>query len=132
MGASFTVIVKSLVSDILMPPIGLLFGDASLADRFVVLKDGEVAGPYLTLADARAAGAVTMNYGTFIDAVIAFLAVAFVLFVIVRYSRKMTEKNKKEAPPAAPATKKCPHCMSDVNIGATRCAFCTSQIAAAA
>ena len=132
LGAAFTVIVKSLVSDILMPPIGLIFGDASLANQFVVLRDGETAGPYETLLAAQEAGAVTLNYGTFIDAIIAFLIVAFALFLIVRYFRKLQDMRKKEVAAAAPTMKKCPRCMSDVNIEATRCAFCTSDIAAPA
>jgi large conductance mechanosensitive channel len=132
LGAAFTVIVKSLVTDILMPPVGLIFGDASLADRFVVLKDGATAGPYETLEAAQTAGAVTMNYGVFIDAIIAFLAVGFILFMVVRYFKKIQERGKQEEAAAAPTTKKCPRCMSDVNINATRCSHCTSDIPATA
>jgi large conductance mechanosensitive channel len=131
LGAAFTVIVKSLVSDILMPPIGLIFGDASLANEFVVLEDGATPGPYASLADAQAAGAVTLNYGAFIDAIIAFLIVALALFLIVYYFQKAQNLRKKEVAAAAPTTKKCPRCMSDVNINATRCAYCTSDIPAA-
>lgn len=128
LGAAFIVIVKSLVSDILMPPIGLIFGDASLSDRFVTLQDGDVAGPYITLAAAKEAGAVTMNYGVFIDGVIAFLIVAFVLFMIVRYVKKLQDRAKEEEVAAAPNTKDCPFCHSTVNIEATKCAFCTSEL----
>lgn len=132
LGAAFTIIIKSFVTDIIMPPIGLIFGDASLADRFVVLEDGSTAGPYETLAAAKEAGAVTMNYGVFIDAVIAFLIIAFVLFLIVRYFKKVQARNAKEEAAAAPTTQKCPQCKSEVSIDATRCAFCTSEIAAEA
>ena len=132
LGAAFTVIVKSLVTDIIMPPVGLIFGDASLADKFVVLEDGSTPGPYETLAAAKEAGAVTMNYGVFIDGIIAFLIIGFILFLIVKYFKKIQEMNAKEEAPAPPNTKKCPHCMSDVAIAATRCAFCTSEIPATA
>ena len=120
LGGAFTVIVKSLVSDILMPPVGLIFGDASLADQFVVLKNGATAGPYDTLAAAKEAGAVTLNYGSFIDAVIAF--------IIVRYYKRLQEMNKKEVAAAPPTTKSCPFCQSTISIKATRCAFCTAEI----
>ena len=128
LGGAFTVIVKSLVSDILMPPIGLIFGDASLADQFVVMKNGATAGPYDTLAAAKKAGAVTLNYGSFIDAVIAFIIVAFAMFIIVRYYKRMQEMNKKEVAAAAPTTKNCPFCQSSVSIKATKCAFCTADM----
>ena len=99
-----------------------------MADRFVTLQDGDVAGPYITLAAAREAGAVTMNYGVFIDGVIAFLIVAFALFMIVRYVKKLQEKAKEEEAAAAPTTKNCTFCHSAVNIEATKCAFCTSEL----
>ena len=131
LGAAFTVIVKSFVSDILMPPIGLIFGDASLADRFVTLQDGEeVAGPYHTLAAAKDAGAVTINYGAFIDAVIAFLIVAFVLFLILRYVKRLQEMRAEEEAAAPPTTKDCAFCHSSISIEATKCAFCTSELPA--
>lgn len=132
LGAAFTVIVKSLVSDILMPPIGLLFGDASLADRFIVLRNGDVDGPYATLAAAQEAGAVTMNYGSFIDAIIAFLIIAFVLFLIVGYVKRAQNMRQKEVLAAAPTTKDCPFCRSAINIEAEKCAFCTSDLGAVA
>ena len=128
LGGAFTVIVKSLVSDILMPPVGLIFGDASLADQFVVLKNGATAGPYDTLAAAKEAGAVTLNYGSFIDSVIAFIIVAFAMFIIVRYYKRLQEMNKKEVAAAPPTTKSCPFCQSTISIKATRCAFCTAEI----
>lgn len=128
LGAAFIVIMKSLVTDILMPPIGLLFGDTSLSDKFITLEDGDVAGPYVTLAAAKEAGAVTMNYGVFIDGIVAFLIVGFALFLIVRYVKRMQERNKEAEVAAAPTTKNCTFCHSEINLDATKCAFCTSQL----
>ena len=127
LGAAFTTIVRSFVDDIIMPPIGLLFGGVDFVNLFIVLKEGAPAGPYLALADAKAAGAVTINYGQFVNAVVAFIIVAFVLFLIVRSVARM--KRQQEAPPAAPTTKQCPECQSTIPIDARRCAFCTSQLA---
>lgn len=132
LGAAFTVIIKSFVSDILMPPIGLIFGDSTLSDRFITLEDGgNVVGPYETLAAAKEAGAVTINYGNFIDAVIAFLIVGFVLFMLLRYVKRLQERSKEEEVAAAPTTKDCPFCHSTISLDASKCAFCTSQLAGA-
>lgn len=100
-GAAFGTIVNSLVNDLLMPPIGLVLGGVDFADLFVVLQAGETAGPYLTLADAQAAGAVTINYGVFFNSVLSFLIVAFAVFLVVRSFNRM--KRKEEEKPAAPA-----------------------------
>ncbi len=129
-GAAFGTIVKSLVADIIMPPIGLLLGNVDFTNLFVVLKSGaEAAGPYASLADAQAAGAVTMNYGVFINTIISFLIVAFAVFIIIRQINKL--KRAQEAPPAEPTTKDCPHCMSSISIKATRCPQCTSELGSA-
>lgn len=125
-GAAFGAIVKSLVSDVIMPPIGLLLGDVDFANLFAVLKQGAIAGPYASLADAQAAGAVTINYGVFINSVISFLIVAFAVFLLIRNINKM--KREEVAAPAAPTTKDCPHCLSSIPIKATRCPNCTSQL----
>ncbi len=125
-GGAFGTIVKSLVSDVIMPPIGLLLGNVDFADLFIVLKRGEVAGPYLTLPDAQAAGAVTLNYGTFINTVVSFLIVAFAVFLLIRAINNM--KRKEEAPPPVPTTKECPFCLSTIPIKATRCPHCTSEL----
>ena len=125
-GGAFGTIVKSLVSDVIMPPIGLLLGGVDFSELFVVLKAGETAGPYLTLADAQAAGAVTINYGIFVNTVISFVIVAFATFLLIKGMNSL--KRKEEAPPPAPTTKKCPYCLSDIAIEATRCAFCTSEL----
>ncbi len=129
-GAAFGTIVKSLVADIIMPPIGLLLGNVDFTNLFVVLKSGaEAAGPYASLADAQAAGAATMNYGVFINTIISFLIVAFAVFIIIRQINKL--KRAQEAPPAEPTTKDCPHCMSSISIKATRCPQCTSELGSA-
>ena len=99
-GAAFGTIVKSLVDDILMPPIGLLLGGVDFTDLFISLKVGSIPGPYATLAAAREAGAVTINYGVFINGLISFLIVAFAVFLIVKSFNKL--KAKEEAAPAAP------------------------------
>lgn len=100
-GAAFGTIVKSMVDDLLMPPIGLLLGGVDFSNFFILLKQGaEVAGPYAALADAKAAGAVTMNYGLFINNVISFIIVAFAVFMVVRNMNKL--KKKEEAKPAEP------------------------------
>ena len=127
-GAAFGTIVKSLVADIIMPPIGLLLGNVDFTDLFVVLKQGATAGPYLTLVDAQKAGAVTLNYGVFANTVISFIIVAFSVFLLIRAINKM--KRKEEAPPEEPTTKECPHCLSSIPIKATRCGHCTSELSA--
>jgi large conductance mechanosensitive channel len=125
-GAAFGVIVKSLVSDVIMPPIGLLLGNVDFENLFAVLKQGATAGPYASLADAKAAGAVSMNYGVFINTIISFVIVAFAVFVMIRQINKL--KRKEEAPPPEPTTKECPYCFSTIAIKATRCANCTSEL----
>ena len=100
-GAAFGTIVKSFVADIIMPPIGLALGGVDFENLFVVLKQGaEVMGPYASLADAKEAGAVTINYGVFFNNVISFLIVAFAMFMVVRNMNNM--KKKEEEAPAAP------------------------------
>jgi large conductance mechanosensitive channel len=127
-GAAFGTIVKSLVADVIMPPIGLALGNVDFANLFVVLKAGSTAGPYASLADAQAAGAVTINYGAFINTMISFLIVAFAVFLLIRSMNNL--KRAEEAPAAEPTTKECPHCLSTIPIKATRCAHCTSDLVA--
>jgi len=128
-GAAFGTIVKSLVSDIIMPPIGLLLGKVDFANLFAVLKQGDtVAGPYASLADAQAAGAVTINYGVFINTLISFIVIAFAIFMVIRSMNKL--KKKEEAPPAEPTTQDCPYCFTSIPIKATRCPHCTSKLSA--
>jgi large conductance mechanosensitive channel len=125
-GAAFGTIVKSLVADVIMPPIGLLLGNVDFTNLFVVLKEGATAGPYPSLADAQAAGAVSINYGTFINTIISFIIVAFAIFFLIRSINKL--KRKEEAPPPEPTTKECPYCITTIPIKATRCPNCTSEL----
>lgn len=121
-GGAFGKIITSLVNDILMPPIGVLLGNVDFANLFINLS----GKPYASLADAKAAGAATMNYGLFLNTVIDFVIVAFVIFLLIRAVNRM--RREQEAAPAAPTTKECPYCLSSIPIKATRCANCTSQL----
>lgn len=123
-GASFATIVKSLVDDIIMPPIGLLLGGVNFSELFVVLREGTTPAPYVTLAEAKAAGAVTMNYGLFINTIVTFLIVAAAVFLLVR------QVNKLKSKPAAadPTAKECPYCALSIPIKATKCGNCTSAL----
>lgn len=123
-GAAFGTIVGSLVNDIIMPPIGLLLGNVDFSDLFVVLKEGAATGPYPTLAAAKAAGAVTLNYGAFVNTVINFLIVAFAVFLLIKNINKL----RRPAPAAEPTTKNCPFCFSTIPIKAVRCPNCTSDL----
>jgi large conductance mechanosensitive channel len=123
-GAAFGTIIKSLVDDVLMPPIGLLLGNVDFANLFLTIKEGKVAAPYASLAAAKAAGAVTVNIGLFINTIISFLIVAFSVFLVI----KNVNRVKKEPPAADPTTKECPFCLSSIPIKATRCPQCTSEL----
>lgn len=124
-GAAFGTIVKSLVDDIIMPPIGLLLGNVDFANLFFVLKEGAAAAaPYASLDAAKKAGAVTLNYGMFINTVVSFVIVAFAVFVLIRNINRL----RAEQPAAAPTTKDCPHCCSAIPLAASRCPQCTSQL----
>ena len=126
-GAAFGTIVTSLVADVLMPPIGLLLGNIDFANLFIVLKEGtKASGPYVSLAAAKAAGAVTINYGLFINTVISFLIVAVAVFLLIRSINRL--KRQGEAPPTVPTTKECPYCISTIPIKATRCSHCASEL----
>jgi len=127
-GAAFGTIVKSLVDDVIMPPIGLLLGNVDFSNLFVTLKEGAAAaGPYATLAAAKTAGAVTLSYGAFLNTIISFLIVSFSVFLLIKGINNL--KREKEAPaPAAPATKDCPFCFSAIPVKATKCPYCTSNL----
>ncbi len=127
-GGAFTPIVKSLVNDLIMPPIGLLLGNVDFSDLFIVLRRGaEATAPYATLEDASEAGAVTLNYGLFVNSIVSFLIVTLAVFFLVKNINRW--KDEEEAP-ATPTTKDCPFCLSSVPIPATRCPQCTSELAA--
>jgi large conductance mechanosensitive channel len=125
-GGAFGTIVNSVVTDVLTPPLGLLLSGVNFTNLFLILKTGTPPGPYDTLADARAAGAVTINYGLFFNAVISFLIVAFAVFLLVRALNTM-RRREEAAPP--PASKECPQCATSIPIKAVRCPHCTSQVA---
>ncbi|GJL50617.1 MAG: large-conductance mechanosensitive channel [Nitrospirales bacterium] len=129
-GGAFGKIISSLVSDVIMPPIGLLMGGVDFTDLFVTLKDGATAGPYASLAAANESGAVTMNLGVFVNTVISFIIVALAIFMVIRGMNKL--KREEEAPPAEPTTKDCPQCQMTIPIKATRCGHCTSEVKSAA
>jgi large conductance mechanosensitive channel len=125
-GAAFGKIVSSLVNDVLMPPIGLILGNVDFSNLFVNLSSTS----YKSLAEAKAAGTATVNYGVFLNAVVDFIIVAFVIFLLVRAVNRM--KRLQAAPaPAVPITKDCTYCFSSIPIKATRCPHCTSELKAA-
>jgi large conductance mechanosensitive channel len=125
-GAAFGSIVQSLVADVIMPPIGFVLGNVDFSNLFITIRDGAaVVGPYVSLADAQKAGAVTINYGMFANKIISFLIVAFAVFMLVRGMNKMI---KKEQPPVT--TKDCPYCFTAIPLKALRCPHCTSELKA--
>jgi large conductance mechanosensitive channel len=130
-GAAFGAIISSLVKDVFMPPIGLLLGNVDFANLFVILKEGTVSGPYASLAAAQQAGAVTINYGVFINALISFLILAAaIFFFVVKPLNKIAARQKATAAPApdAPTTKDCPYCATSIPVKAQRCPNCTSEL----
>ena len=124
-GAAFGGIVTSFVNDILMPPIGLLLGKVDFTNLFITLKGAD----YATLAQAKAAGATTLNYGLFVNTVINFLIVAFAVFLLIRQVNRL--KRAPAPAPAAPTTKECPQCFTSIPLKALRCPNCTSELKAA-
>ena len=137
-GAAFSTVARSLVDDIIMPPLGLLLGQAEFSDLFTVLKAGaDAPPPYTTLAEAQAAGAVTWNYGLFINNVVTFALVALSMFFLIRLFNRIDDELTEEfAPekarltPQEPADKKCPYCLTTIPYKATRCPQCTSALEA--
>jgi large conductance mechanosensitive channel len=125
-GAAFGGIAKSLVADIVMPPVGLLLGGVDFANLFVDLSGGD----YASLAEAQEAGAATVNVGVFINTVLNFLIVAFCVFLLVRAINSM-KRREEAAPPPVPTTKPCPHCLMEVPLAASKCGHCTSSLEAA-
>ena len=134
-GAAFSSITNSLVSDILSPPLGLITGNVDLNNFFIVLREGANPLPYKTLAEAQAAGAVTLNYGAFLNKIISFFLVALAMFFLVRYINKLKgilearpEEAEKMKSLPVPTTKQCPHCFSTIPLKAIRCPYCTSEL----
>lgn len=123
-GAAFGKIVESLVADVIMPPIGLLLGSVDFTNLYIVLKEGATTlAAGAPLAEAKKAGAVTLNYGLFINFIISFVIVAFAVFMLIRTMNRLKRDEQ-----AAPSTKACPYCASSIAIKATRCPHCTSQL----
>ncbi len=127
-GAAFGAIVKSVVDDLLMPPLGLLMGGVDFANQFALLKAGTPPAPYASLEQAKEAGAVTVNYGAFLNNVVSFLLVVFAVFLVVRVINRL----RREEPAPEPNTKTCPFCASDIPKAAVRCPHCTSELPRAA
>jgi large conductance mechanosensitive channel len=121
-GGAFGDIVNSLVNDIIMPPIGLIFGRVDFTNLFINLTRTE----YASLTDAQAAGAATINYGVFINTIVEFILVAFAMFLVVRQVNRMKRREKAKEP--EPTTKECPYCLSSIQIKASRCPNCTSEL----
>jgi len=126
-GAAFNGVVQSLVKDVITPPLGLLVGNVDFSNLFFVLKEGTTPGPYATLEAANTAGAVTINGGVFLNSAVSFLIVSFAVFMLVRSINRMTDPEVTPDPPVS-TMKKCPHCITDVPIKATRCPHCTSDL----
>jgi large conductance mechanosensitive channel len=134
-GAAFSPIIASLVKDVIMPPIGLALGRVDFANLYVILRQGKTPGPYDSLSTAQTAGAVTINYGNFINTIITFVIIAAVVFfLVVRPIAQMSARQKAKeaaaapAPAPTPATKECPFCSTQIPVKATRCPNCTSEL----
>ena len=126
-GAAFGTIVNSFVKDVIMPPIGWALGNVDFSNLFWVIKAGKSGGPYPSLAEAQTAGAVSINYGTFINTLVSFIIIAVAVFFVVRVVQRI--RQRVETPKEAPVTTKdCPYCLSKINKEAKRCAFCTSEV----
>ena len=125
-GVAFAPIVKSLVDDIIMPPIGLLLGGVDFTNLFAVVREGATGAPYPSLEAAKAAGAVTINYGVFVNTLITFLIISFAIFLMVKVINRWRAGEGEE-----PTTRECPHCLSTIPIKARRCSACTMEVAPA-
>ena len=127
-GVAFGLVVNSLVRDVIMPPIGLALGNVDFTNLFAVVKEGATPGPYASLAAAQTAGAVTINYGVFINAIINLLIIAAAVFFLIVRPIARLQARKKAGEPAAPTTKECPFCFTAIPIKASRCPNCTSAL----
>ena len=129
-GGAFGTIVKSLVDDVLMPPLGWLLGSVDFSNWFFLIKEGKAPGPYASVAGAKAAGATTLNFGLFLNAIVSFVIVSFAVFLLVRAINRL-KRAQDAPPPGPPTTKECPFCLSMIPLKAVRCAACTSELKAA-
>ena len=125
-GAAFGGIVKSVTDDIIMPPIGLLLGGVDFTNLFAVVREGSPGAPYASLEAAKAAGAVTVNYGVFVNTLITFLIISFAIFLMVKVINRWRAGEEE-----APTTRECPHCLTAIPIRARRCSACTMEVAPA-
>ena len=125
-GAAFGTIIKSLINDVIMPPVGLVLGGADSANFFLLLRPGTPGAPYASLSDAQAAGAVTINYGVFLNSVISFLVVVVVIFFLIRLMNRLRRDERQATTELT--TRDCPFCLSAIPIKATRCGYCTSEV----
>lgn len=123
-GAAFSTVVSSLVADVIMPPIAAATGGIDFASKYIMLREGDPVGPYLSLDAAREAGAVVLAYGAFINAIVSFVILALALFLLVRWINRL---RRPDTPPA-PTTKPCPYCKMSIDINASRCPHCTSEL----
>ena len=129
LGGGLAAVVKVFVEQVLMPPVGLVLGGVDFANLFIVLREGTPPAPYATMADASAAGAVTLGYGLVVNSVITFLVVAFAAFILVRGVNRLRRQQSDPAqPPADPVTRNCPRCIAEIPKAATRCSHCTSDV----
>jgi len=125
-GAAFGTIIKSLINDVIMPPVGLVLGGADSSNFFLLLRPGTPRAPYASLADAQAAGAVTIKYGVFLNSLISFLVVAVVIFFLIRLMNRLRRDERRAT--EEPTTRDCPFCLSPIPIKAKRCGHCTSEV----
>jgi large conductance mechanosensitive channel len=125
-GAAFGTIVKSLVDDIIMPLVGQLIGKVDFSNLYILISEGKTPPPYDSLAAAKTAGAVTWNYGSFINTIVNFIIIAFSIFMVVKMFNRL--KRQPKAVEAVPTTKECPHCFTTISIKATRCPNCTTEL----
>ena len=127
MGTAFTNLVRSLVADIVMPPVGLLLGYVDFSNLFAVLKEGVEPGPYATLESANAAGAVTLRYGLFINTFVSLLIISLSVFFIIKALNRLM-REIRPSPTTPPTTRACPYCQMQISLKATRCPYCTSEL----
>lgn len=134
-GASFANVAKSFVSDVLMPPIGVILGRTDFSSLFWLVKEGTTPGPYHTLSDAQRAGAVTINYGLFLNNVISLLIVGLAVYILVKFINRVNDQleefplvKRKKRSPEEPSLKKCPYCLTTIPYRAVKCSACTADL----